>query len=100
MIQPTSLQLLSPGFRKLPCHERRQDERQRAEQEGPAQSFSIGHHADGVRRQAAQGAGAIVGKAEGAGANARGKELAADDPRTGEETCSKETEQRSKDKDG
>src|SRR6266481_5915149 len=54
----------------------------------------VSYPADGIRCYAAQSASAVVCKAQGAGANARGKQFAANDPRAGEEACAKEADKR------
>src|SRR5260370_31181205 len=59
----------------------------------------IGHSADGVRSDAAQGAGAIVSEAQGGSADSGGEDLASYKPGAGKETCAEEPGRGAKDQD-
>src|SRR5262249_23088468 len=66
----------------------------------PAESFRLAHTSDYKRGDRAKSTRSVVGEPKGSSAETRGKNFAADDSRTGEESRSKECHQYSQDKDG
>src|SRR3954463_328205 len=85
------LQLLSPGFWQLRRYQRGQKERHGAKIECPTQSLGFSHPSDHKGRDRTHGSSSIVGKAQTAGSDLCGINLAADDAGTRKESCAEES---------
>ena len=88
------------GFWQEQRSEGGQQESDGADEEGAAQSAVKAESADDVGCDGAQHARAVVGKAEGARSNARGKQFCSDDPGTSEEAGTEECDDCAEEKDG